>query len=123
MVIDHNIGRTICALPSLFYIFIPLDGRIYHLCFSFSILSYSEKLLVTFCTSSLPLVYSFSVRNGRESVISVSAVPCLSEPISRKSLTAQACPYVNRLAIGFLAKSMTAFKALRHTTSNKSIAF
>ena len=41
----------------------------------------------------------------------------------KKSLTAQACSYVNRLAIGFLAKSMTAFKALRHTTSNNSIAF
>ena len=94
-----------------------------HLCFSFLILSYSEKLLATFCVSNLPLACSFSVRKGWDSTDNVSAACCLSVSVSRKSLTAQACSYVNRLAAGFLAKSMTACKALRHTASNVSIAF
>ncbi len=41
----------------------------------------------------------------------------------KKSLTAQACSNVNCWVSGSLAKSMTVFRALRHTASNKSIAF
>lgn len=106
-----------------FHVFIPCDSRMFLLCFSFSTLSYSEKLLTTFCISSSPLACSFFVRKGQDKTDKVQAACCLSASVSRNSLTAQACSNVNRLAIGFLEKSMTAFRALRHTVSNRSITF
>lgn len=90
--------------------------------FSFPTLSFSEKSSTTFCTSNLPFACSHSVRKGRERIVSVSAVLCLSVPVSRKPLTALTYSNVNRLAIGFLAKSTTACSTLRHTVSNKSIS-
>lgn len=83
------------------HIFLPHLGKLSLSDFCCFILSYKAKPLTTFCTSNLPLACSFSVRNAGKTLSAYQSPVCLSEPISRNSLTAQACSYVNRLAIGF----------------------
>lgn len=73
--LDNILEQQVFIAP---YIFIPRGGRIPLLCISFSTLSYSEKLLTTFCISNLPLVWSSSVRKGWDNTDNVSAACCLS---------------------------------------------